>query len=55
MRALESQGKYGVFGNDALTLLLMQRYRIKPIATTDEDFKDINEVKVVDEEWFEKE
>lgn len=34
--------EYGLFGNDALILIIMNKYNLKYLLSSDEDFKNIN-------------
>ena len=40
--------QYGLIGNDAITLKIMQQRNLKYILTADEDFKKIKEIVVLD-------
>jgi len=44
----EVMSKYGLIGNDAITFKIMQQRNLKYILTTDEDFKNIEELIVLD-------
>jgi len=43
----EIMSRYGVFGNDALTLKVMKELNLKFILTADEDFKNIDWIQVI--------
>jgi len=51
-KSLEYSEKYGLFGNDALTLFLMRRFNLKYIATADRDFGNIEWLILVEGDWL---
>ena len=51
-KSLEYSEKYGLFGNEALTLSLMRRFNLKYIATADRDFGNIEWLSLVEGDWL---
>ena len=49
---MEYSEKYGLFGNNALTLSLMRRFNLKYIATADRDFGNIEWLSLVEGDWL---
>lgn len=52
LKTIDIQKKWGLIGNDALTIVLMKRHNLRYIATADSDFQAVSWSHIIEGDWL---